>query len=805
MKRIYFLIFALVIYPIFFILLSAQIRLEGYNNDKINPDLLIKKWDARWITVPSAHSSNDYGVYNFRKKLVMDTIPERYIINVSADNRYKLYVNGKYVICGPSRSDIFNWRFETVDIAPYLIKGMNIVAAVVWDYGRFRPIAQTGIGQCGFIIQGNTEDEMEINTNSSWLCKRNMAFSPYFLPVPGYYVAGPGENFDASKYPWGWEYIQYDDSAWEKAFEGSNGAPKGLRDYSGRLLVPDPLPSMEMTKERLHCIRKATGIVVSQGLLQGKETLLVPPFTETEILLDNKKLTTAYFNMLFSKGKGSEIIVKYAEALYEKKKIQDKIVLVKGNRNNINGKELLGYGDKILPNGDENRHFCSLWWRTYRYISLKIKTANEPLYLHDIYGVFSAYPFVKESSFSTFPNTDLSEMIDIGWRTARLCANETYMDCPYYEQLQYFGDTRIQAMISLYNTRCSRLVKNAIEQGRQSISADGITMSRYPSYPHQFISSFSLWWIGMCYDYWMYRDDSEYVHSLLPAFRSIISWYEQWLLKDGSLGYVPYWFFADWAEGFEYGEPPRECDGHSAFQDLMFIITLDYVAEMEHSLGIPALAAYYRNMANTVRKNFRKKYWDETKQMFADTSTLKSFSQHVNSLAVIAGIVKGEDAGNLMKLVLSDKSLTQATIYFTYYVNLALKYAGIGDLLLENTEVWKKQMDLGLTTWAEQPEPSRSDCHAWGASLNVELFRTTLGISSASPGFKTVRIEPFLGYLTDVEGIIPHPNGNVSVKYHLKDNILSAEISLPDEITGLFIWKGKKYFLKSGLQNITIK
>ena len=70
-------------------------------------------------------------------------------------------------------------------------------------------------------------------------------------------------------------------------------------------------------------------------------------------------------------------------------------------------------------------------------------------------------------------------MLEIGWRTARLCANETYMDCPYYEQLQYFGDTRIQAMVTLFNTRDGHMVKNALEQGRQSMTADGLTMSRY--------------------------------------------------------------------------------------------------------------------------------------------------------------------------------------------------------------------------------------------------------------------------------------------------------------------------------------
>ena len=160
-------------------------------------------------------------------------------------------------------------------------------------------------------------------------------------------------------------------------------------------------------------------------------------------------------------------------------------------------------------------------------------------------------PFRNETAFSAPGHEELGRMLEIGWRTARLCANETYMDCPYYEQLQYFGDTRIQAMISMYNTSDPYMVKNALEQGRQSMVAEGITMSRYPSSVHQFISSFSLWWICMGHDYWMYRGDEAYMKTLLPAYRQVLSWYEQWLKPDYSLSYVPHWFFVDWAAGFD--------------------------------------------------------------------------------------------------------------------------------------------------------------------------------------------------------------------------------------------------------------
>lgn len=788
--------------------LSAQIRLEGYRQADINPALLSGRWKARWISVPD-EPANVYGVYHMRKSFELADVPDRFRVHVSADNRYKLYVNGEQVSAGPARGDIYNWNFETIDLAPYLKKGNNLLAAVVWNYAELKPIAQISFNQTGFIMQGNTEAEAVVNTDASWLCMKNKAYRPWQKPVPGYYAAGPGELLTASAYPWGWEQPAYDDSGWQKVREGLEGGAKGARDYPGRLLVPSPIPPMEQKTERFSAVRLSEGVKVPPAFLKEPAAVTIPARTKVRLLLDRGQLTTGYFSLLFSKGRNAEITIGYAEALYEN--VTDETARsyshpVKGHRDEVKNKRFIGYEDKIIADGGESRLFTPLWWRTYRYVNLDITTSDEPLVLQDVYGTFSAYPFREEITFSAPGNDYLNKMLEIGWRTARLCANETYMDCPYYEQLQYFGDTRIQAMISLYNTRDPYMVKNAIEQGRQSIVADGITMSRYPSSLHQFISSFSLWWICMGHDYWMYRGDEAYVKTLLPAYRGVLAWYEQWLKPDHSLGFVPHWFFADWAAGFPSGEPVREKEGNSAFQDLMYILTLEAAAEMEQALGLPGMAAHYKELAVAIRNTIKMKYWDAARGLFADTYDHRSFSQHVNSLAVLAGIVTGDEAAGVMKRTLDDKGLIQATIYFRYYVHQALSKAGLGDLLLDNLQIWRNQMDLGLTTWAEMPEPTRSDCHAWGASPNIELFRILLGIDSQSPGFKKIRIAPALGGLKEVSGTMPHPSGSVSASYKIdKKGKLTARLVLPDGTTGVFLYKGKEYVLHAGEQVLTIE
>lgn len=201
-----------------------------------------------------------------------------------------------------------------------------------------------------------------------------------------------------------------------------------------------------------------------------KQTFTIPANSKIHLILDQGQLTTGYLSMLFSRGKEAEVRLGYTEAY-----CSNPATGAKENRNELGGKTFVGYEDKIICDGGDNRTYTNLWWRTWRYVDVRIETKNEPLVIEDIYSTYSAYPFVKETCFAAPGNEYLEKILEIGWRTARLCANETYMDCPYYEQLQYFGDTRIQAMITLYNTRDTCMVKNALEQGRQSIVADGIT------------------------------------------------------------------------------------------------------------------------------------------------------------------------------------------------------------------------------------------------------------------------------------------------------------------------------------------
>jgi hypothetical protein len=189
--------------------------------------------------------------------------------------------------------------------------------------------------------------------------------------------------------------------------------------------------------------------------------------------------------------------------------------------------------------------------------------------------------------------------------------------------------------------------------------------------------------------------------------------------------------------------------------------------------------------------------------MYADTPAKLSFSQHAQSLAVLAQMVEGDGARDLILRTTMDPDLTQATIYFRFYLYSALNAAGEGDRYLDTLGEYREQLARGLTTWAESPEPSRSDCHAWGASPNYELFHTVLGIESAAPGFKSVLIRPFLGKLDHVSGTIPHPDGEITVNLERAGGKLHATVSLPSGVSGEFVWAAERRPLHPGANALT--
>jgi hypothetical protein len=225
------------------------------------PRLLTELWPAHWITHPAA-PKNEYGVYLFRKQIELPGRPGQFPVHVTADARYRLFVNGQSVCFGPQRGDPLVWRYETIDLAPWLRAGTNVIAAQVWSYGEYAPYAIMS-QRTGFLLQGHTAAESIVDTNASWKVTRDEAYRP-IVPdrarLKTFIVVGPGDRVDGAVHPWGWAAAGFDDQAWSAPRVLGQGMPHGWGTDVNVWLKPRSIPLMEETPLRLARVRRASGV-----------------------------------------------------------------------------------------------------------------------------------------------------------------------------------------------------------------------------------------------------------------------------------------------------------------------------------------------------------------------------------------------------------------------------------------------------------------------------------------------------------------------------------------------------------------
>jgi len=761
------------------------------------------RWKAEWISCPDA-PERDAGVFHFRKTVSLASQPKNFVIHVSADNHFILFVNGSRAGMGPAGGDLAHWRYETFDLAPRMHSGENIIAATVWNFGTRTPVAQMS-SQMGFVLQGDGELEQVANTDSSWQVEIESGHSA--LPVnfmallQSYYAGPPGELIDAAKYDWSWNRAHTSaPGRWKKAKLIGAAAARGAQDSPTIwMLVPDSLPQMEMTRI------SASRVVAALGTMPAdpQAAFTVAAHSKARVLLDAGALTTAYPELTVSGGAGARIRLTYAEALVDERG-------EKGNRNEVAGRHILGVYDEFVADG-QRRTFAPLIWRTWRFLQIEVTGGDQALTIEPPAAWFTAYPFREEGKFAA-GDAELSKIWEVGWRTARLCAHDTYMDTPYWERLQYVGDTRLQSLISYVVAGDDRLARQAIDALDDSRISDGITQSRYPSALPQIISPFSLMWVGMVHDFRIYRDDPPFVRRHLEGTRTVLDWFLQHQRVDGLMGLLPWWSFVDWTADFIEGVPPQEADGGSAPITLQFIEALRNAAELEQGFGDSARARMYVERADRAADGLRRLCWNQQYGLMADTPRQAHFSQHANALAVWLDVIPAEQQKTVMNKVLAANdgavagvpAMSKTSYYFTYYVTRALEHCGLADRYLSTLAPWRKMLALGLTTWAENPEPTRSDSHAWSAHPNYDLLRLVAGIRPAAPGFSEIVIEPHLGTLTSVKASMPHPKGHIDVSFAVSSGGTDATIYCPEGVPAKLIWQGKTYPLHGGEQTLRL-
>jgi hypothetical protein len=770
-------------------------------------------WKAQWIMHPTVEPQA-HAVVLFRKNFELAAKPGKFVVHVSADNHYRLFVNGKYVSRGPARGDLDHWFFESIDLAPFLKQGKNTIAAEVVNWGPKRSFTYFS-QMTSFIMQGDSDAEKIVNTaGGSWKCYHNQAFKPNVIDWMndrttidfGLYVCNPTDTIIAAKYPWGWQETGFNDVDWlpakwaDIAGGRSQQFAGGILYSNGKMLIPRRTGMLRETKQNFAKIARLSGIQISNDFLEGKKQLTIPANSEISVLIDNGHETLGYPEMLVSGGKDATIRAMYAENLIVKNKAP------KGNRNDLEGKYMVGLKDVFIADGGENRLFKPTYLRAFRFVQIDIKTSNEPLVIQQYYNVESGAPIDLKAKFET-DDPNINRLMEPGWRTVSICAQDILSSDAAYEQMQYTGDSRVHNLTLLALSGDDRLTRNSLIQFDQSRIPEGLTYACYPNPFHLIIPSYSLIWIDQVYDYMLWKDDPEFIGQFELGIYSVLDWFEKRRNENGLMGKMEWWGALAWPRHYNNGEPPGIYEGNNTLYSLYYAYTLRHAAEICKYLGKNGQAADYGNRANEICLAANRLC--KTKDgMFVEYPGSSQISQITNIMAILSGAVEGAEATELMGKLLEPKDwFGQVDLFLHLYLFEAMNVTGWQNRFVSELTEWQTMMDRGLTTFAEVPlewgeENQRSECHPWSTSPNYFFFRTVCGIKPTSAGHKTVEIAPNFSNLKSIKAIYPHHLGNIEMDLKRVDNKITGTVSVPPNMEATFVWGKNSVQLKQGKQTV---
>ena len=709
-------------------------------------------WPGNWVWTQD--SGGSFEVVQFCSRFSSnDVLPAK--LHISADNRYKLYLDGNFIGLGPQRGMLERYFFDTYDLSLLDLKsGQHVFSAVVWHERDTAPSAQIS-SRPGFLAVAEHADGKMSGTLKTWKYRRWAGNCT--IPVPeDAYCIGVGydmmgftlEDLCPARDVFENEFVPVKALGYSRNHQ--QGHPQLLLQWN---LHPRTIPALKSEKHNMGCCRRVIteGISTQDDVLQKKISLLaqsslsetakavtIPAHSRYKILLDNEILVAGYPIILISGGQGTSISLTYQEALQSNEDVRSK-----GNRNEVGQRMLVGITDRFRLEGRCDVILEPFWWRCWRYMELDIQTSEQAVELKALTYRSTGYPLELKAKFEA--DKWFNRLVNPGFRTMELCAGETYMDCPYYEQLQYIGDARPQALLSYILCDDDRLACEAIEMFELSIGHNGLAQSSYPCRHQNSIPLFSLLYIAMLNDFLMWRGNIAFIQERLGGIETILKAFERCTKDNGLVGKLPGWAFIDWTEGagWKNGEPLAASQGNSFLVSFFYLYVLQQAVNLYQVAGDQKRANQIDSQAKNIQNLLRKEAFDVKRQVFVDDSSGLYLSQHTNIFALLTdtylGVVDGQI---LLGNILNNSIVAEATVYFKFYLYEAMYRIGRADLIWPDLKLWHDMLDNGLTTFAETPEPTRSDCHAWSVHPLYHFFASVIGVRPLTPGCEEMVIRP---------------------------------------------------------------
>ena len=663
-----------------------------------------------WCRVPG--ELPEYSL--FRRKFRLNA-PAELRLFVSADSRYNLYLDGRFLGRGPVRGDLEHYHYEKYELE--LNPGDHLLAAEVlhWNDGFQAPWSEVHYSSA-FLLLGKCGGT-ELSTPENWSCRSDPSrrlrnWSEAWsrnnrIPI------GQMEEFTAGTAVAGWNQMEYDDSNWltPQTIAAPCLSGECKTDPPSRWkLRASAVPQMNAEPIGIAAIlcNETKSVSLDGGRLSG----VIPRGIHT-VLLDLGKYYT-HLPRFKAQGGNGTCRIAYAESLFDGEGKRT-------DRNPFPGGSIgeNGYADLVCFAGTE-MEFRPFWYRSGRFVELRFEL-SEPVELELSFD-FLAYPLTRKRPFRSPGDPALERIMETAWHTVRCCAHEHYEDCPYWEQMQYTGDTRIQALISYIGAEDGRLGRQAIRQFDESRIASGLTMSRYPSNFRQVIPEFSLFWILMIEDYSSFFHDGEVVREHWHGIRDVLDWFDSRKTDSGLIGPVGEWNVSDWVPEWRGGRSDR---GEALPETLLNLICAE---ACRAAADLAPLAdtdgSMYAERRRALLDAVNRFCYSPDDRLYTDVPGRPWFSQHVNAWAVLAGAAGRERENGLADAVMNDSRLSQCTLYFSFYLLEMMRRLKRREDFRRLLNRWERCLEQGFTTFPECPWiDTRSDCHGWSAGPFYQILK----------------------------------------------------------------------------------
>jgi alpha-L-rhamnosidase len=688
---------------------------------------------------------------------------------ISACHRYDLRLDGRTIARGPSRSDPRRWGVRVLTLPP-LAAGAHVLAVVVCQDGD--GAGESQLGGDGFLSIVGLGSAAALLDANGWRTWHDQSVSD--CPEDGwgkarrYSPVGAHDRFDAARHPWGWALPGFAADGWLPPRHLRAGADVWGNLALGVQFVEESLPNMAETP--LAWTRLAAGEAPA-AWVSGDAALQVPPRTTARWVLDRGASGVHWPTVGFSGGRGAELRLTWCESPL----LPDG---GKGDRACVDGCDLPGHRDLLVPDGGEGRTWTPRWLRSGRYLVLDVTTGDQALRLDPVRLADSGFPFTRALRFTG--DAGWTRLLAITDRTLRSCAHECIWDCPHYEQCQFPGDARVQSIAHYLLYGDDRLARKALRDLADSQRPDGLVMCRAPGLSPQRIDTFTLQFVLMLGEFLRWRGDAGVVRDLLPAARHAMQPFLDRLRPDGLVGGGLMAPFVDWSPGFTAGNAPEDADGGSAIIALLTAQACQALARLEVAAGWSELAPRWRRTAaglvaavsaTCVRRG-----------VLYDTPARRSRSVHAQVEAIHAGLFRGLAARHAIEGAVGADGVHQiGTRYYTWHLGRAWLAVGRPDRAVELVGGWTAQVARtpGLETWPESDGKPRSDCHGWGCYPVLAAAGIVLGVQPAVDGCAEITLAPHLGDLPAARGRVPTPHGPVTVEIVRRGDRLAVAWTSP--------------------------